>query len=226
MSEIEINKYQKGKIYKIGNSVNNEIYVGSTYNTLSKRMCHHRSEAKLGRSYKLYDLMNELGVEHFRIELIENYPCKSKEELNAKEGHWIRQIGTLNTIIAGRSRQEYKQENSEKIKEQNKEYRSSHKHVIQAYREKNKDKMQHYNKEYYEQHKESLNEANKAYNKEHKAEIANYHHEYHKEWYAKNKARITETIVCPCGNNYQICKRSRHFKSARHQAYEDSIKDA
>ena len=224
MSEIEINKYQKGKIYKIWNSINDEIYVGSTCEALSRRMVHHRSAAKLGKSCKLYNLMNELGVEHFCIELIESFPCKSKEELNAREGKWIREIGTLNTLIAGRSNKQYKQENAQKIQEQNKEYQTKNPHVIQAYREKNKDTIQKYHKEYYQQNRESLNDAHKAYTEEHKEAIAKYHQEYHKEWLAKNKARITETIVCPCGTNYQICKKSRHSKSQRHQAYEETLK--
>ena len=42
--------------------------------------------------------MNELGIEHFYIELIEKHPCDSKEELLQKEGEHIRKIGTLNTI--------------------------------------------------------------------------------------------------------------------------------
>ena len=224
MSETGINKYQNGRIYKIWNTINDEIYVGSTCNSLSRRMVHHRSAAKLGKSYKVYLTMNELGIDYFQIELIEYFPCQSKEELNAREGHWIRQIGTLNSIIAGRSIKDYKKDNAEKLKEQNKEYQKNNQDVIQAYREKIKDKIKQYHRKYYDQNKESLVEAQSKYKEDHKEEISKYQHEYHQEWYEKNKARITETIMCPCGNNYQICKRSRHFKSIRHQAYEASIK--
>ena len=34
--------------------------------------------------------MRELGVENFYIELIENFPCDTVEELRAREGHYIR----------------------------------------------------------------------------------------------------------------------------------------
>ena len=37
------------------------------------------------------------------IELFENFPCNSKEELNKKEGQIIREIGTINKQIAGRT---------------------------------------------------------------------------------------------------------------------------
>jgi hypothetical protein len=43
------------------------------------------------------------GIENFGIELIEYCPCTTKEELHAKEGEWIRKIGTLNEVTAGRS---------------------------------------------------------------------------------------------------------------------------
>ena len=38
--------YSKGKIYKILNNIDNEIYVGSTIKTLSQRMACHRSNLK------------------------------------------------------------------------------------------------------------------------------------------------------------------------------------
>ena len=43
------------------------------------------------------------GFDNFYIELIENYPCECKEEMAAREGYWIRQIGTLNATVAGRT---------------------------------------------------------------------------------------------------------------------------
>ena len=46
--------------------------------------------------------MNEIGVQHFQIELIETYPCNNKEELLAKEGYYIRTLKpSLNQRIAG-----------------------------------------------------------------------------------------------------------------------------
>ena len=38
--------YAKGKIYKIANDIDDEIYVGSTCQSLSKRMGIHRQNAK------------------------------------------------------------------------------------------------------------------------------------------------------------------------------------
>ena len=38
--------YQNGKIYKILNNIDGDIYVGSTINALSHRMAQHRCDMK------------------------------------------------------------------------------------------------------------------------------------------------------------------------------------
>jgi hypothetical protein len=87
--------YINGKIYQVINNVNDKIYVGSTCQILCKRMGMHRHYAAAHEG-KLYDEMRRLGKTHFYINLIENYPCKDKEELVAKQQFYIRERGTLN----------------------------------------------------------------------------------------------------------------------------------
>ena len=96
--------FTKGKIYKITNDFNDDIYVGSTCNILTKRFSHHKAIISTEQQRPLYKLMAEIGFERFRIELIENYPCKDKYELRQREGHYIREMGTLNICIAGRTK--------------------------------------------------------------------------------------------------------------------------
>ena len=60
--------------------------------------------------------MIELGVENFYIELIQECPCENKEQLRQQEGHHIRDISTLNHLIAGRTNKEWKSENKEHVK--------------------------------------------------------------------------------------------------------------
>ena len=103
--------YSKGKIYKILNNIDDEIYVGATVEPLSVRLSHHRGYAKLKPHFKLYNRMFELGIENFYIEVIENFPCNDVYELRAREGHFIREIGTLNKYVAGRTTKEYREEN-------------------------------------------------------------------------------------------------------------------
>ena len=97
--------YSKGKIYKILNTIDDEIYVGSTIENLGQRMSKHRANMKLTPHLNLYKHMHELDVENFYIELIEIYPCNDVYELRAREGYYIREIGTLNMLIAGRTKQ-------------------------------------------------------------------------------------------------------------------------
>jgi len=42
--------YSKGKIYKITNDFNDEIYVGSTCDTLVKRFSNHKKDSKKERT--------------------------------------------------------------------------------------------------------------------------------------------------------------------------------
>ena len=91
MSEI-VNKYNNGKIYKIWNISNDEVYVGSTCNPLHKRMSYHRSVVNHPKyeHRNLYKMMDEVGIQNFNIELIEDFPCNNKDQLRRREGHFIR----------------------------------------------------------------------------------------------------------------------------------------
>lgn len=77
--------YSKGKIYKVVNDLNDTIYVGSTCSALYDRMAGHRCDAKRYRTSPLYLASNELGMEHFKIKLIKEFPCTSKAELHDEE---------------------------------------------------------------------------------------------------------------------------------------------
>ncbi len=115
--------YANGKIYKITNDIDDKVYYGSTARELYKRMYDHRTRAKINKERKspLYQHMRSLGIEHFKILLIEEYPCKNKIELNRREGELIkRDKPTLNYQIAGRTLQEYRKDNIEKLKEYDK----------------------------------------------------------------------------------------------------------
>jgi len=101
--------FKNAKIYKITNDYNNDIYVGSTCNTLIRRFSVHKCDARKHNDRALYNLINEIGESRFRIELIEDYPCEDKYQLRQREGYFIRLFGTLNMKIAGRTDQEYHQ---------------------------------------------------------------------------------------------------------------------
>jgi group I intron endonuclease len=164
--------YSQAKIYKITNDYNDEVYVGSTYDTLVKRYSAHKSDAKKNLKLSpLYKLMNEIGFERFRIELIENYSCQDKYQLRQREGYYIREMGTLNMLIAGRTQIEYVKESKDKILEyqrekyqenrmqelaRHKEYRKNNVEKIKEHYKTNKEVIQKYKIEYYEKNKDKV----------------------------------------------------------------------
>ena len=109
-----------------------DIYVGSTCDTLIKRFSYHNQDKKNNKKLHLplYQLMNDIGFDRFRIELIENFPSQDKYELRQKEGHYIRQLGTLNKRIEGRTIKEYKIEHKEELREKDKQYYIKNKETI------------------------------------------------------------------------------------------------
>ena len=73
-------RVENGKIYKITNTVDDRIYVGSTTKELKVRFREHACFSKIEKykNIELYKAMNEHGVDKFKIELVENYPCENK----------------------------------------------------------------------------------------------------------------------------------------------------
>ena len=79
------------KIYKIVNTINDDIYVGSTKNELRKRFYEHKQTYKK-RNNGLYDMMNEYPIESFRIVLIEEVECANKEDQIKHEQRFIDEL--------------------------------------------------------------------------------------------------------------------------------------
>jgi len=106
--------YKQGKIYTIRCKTDTSlIYVGSTIQSLAKRFGGHKKECKRSNML-LYSKIENWN--DWYIELYLNYPCNSVEELRKKEGEIIREIGTLNKIIAGRTIQQYNIDNPDRMK--------------------------------------------------------------------------------------------------------------
>ena len=213
--------YQNGKIYTIRNHIDDEVYVGSTCQPLSKRMAVHRDDMKRETKCdrKVYKHMNELGINNFYIELYEKYPCNNCEELTKREGQIIREIGTLNIKIEGRTIQEYREDNKDK----NKAYREANKETIseqkKQWREANKETLSEKRKEHYEANKNKIIEQVRGYRFNNKEKVK----ETRKAYYEKNKDKISEQMckpyTCECGRIMRLQGKSRHCKSKIHQDY-------
>jgi len=150
--------YSKAKIYKIYSYENDDVYYGSTCETLSRRMAGHRRHFKMYKNGKYYYITSFkiLELTTAKIELVENYPCNSKEQLLQREGFYIRNNDCINKYIPDRTKKEWVEDNKDKIKEYKKEYYKDNKEQI-------KEQQKEYNKEYRESNKDKIKEQKKEY---------------------------------------------------------------
>ena len=189
--------YENGKIYTIRCKTDvSLIYVGSTTRPLYERWSEHKrhmsNEIYKDYNIRLYQLMREIGFENFYIELYQQFPCDNIEQLHKQEGEIIRNIGTLNINIAGRTKSEWYSENREHclFKEQlRNKMNPSYKDNQKQYREMHKEEIKEYNKQYREQgHKKDKD----------------------KEYYERTK---TIMIECECGSMISKPSFARHKRS-------------
>jgi group I intron endonuclease len=104
--------YSSSKIYRIVNDVDDFEYVGSTTQPLSKRLVGHQTDAKKYPERRLYRHFLEIGWEHVKIILIEEYSCENKEQLERRERYFIEERKSiLNLIIPTRTNKEWREQN-------------------------------------------------------------------------------------------------------------------
>ena len=144
--------YSNGRIYfvePICEHEDNEFYYGSTIQKLCKRMDKHRHDFKSWkdnnrRKIMCFELFEKYGIENCKIYLVELYPCESREELEAREGYYIRNYECINKCIPQRTNKEWRIDNKDKIIETAKKYYYNNKDMIaekgKLYRQNNKTK--------------------------------------------------------------------------------------
>ena len=85
-------RYKNAKIYKIVNDIDDYIYVGSTCSPLYKRKYHHKNDSKSPHKQHriIYKHLRDINqtIDDCKIILIEEYPCKNKQELLKRERYW------------------------------------------------------------------------------------------------------------------------------------------
>ena len=143
--------YANGKVYAIRSYQTDQIYIGSTVEKLSARMGKHRSSYKRFKAGtgKFTTSFRMLEFPDVYIELIENFPCACRGELERVEGQHIRaEPNAVNKNIVGRTSAEYYQDNLEKIKQ---------------YRQDNAEKIKDYQKKYRQDNAEKIKDRRKQY---------------------------------------------------------------
>ena len=151
--------YKNSKIYKL--YVGDLVYIGSTAQPrLSLRLGQHKNAYKRWvKDGKIYASSFELfKVGDPTIELIELFPCGSKDELRAHEGfHQRANPNCVNIRIEGRKPAEYYQANQQQIVEQKRVYYQENRQQIverkRAHCDANKEHIAERNRAYYQANK-------------------------------------------------------------------------
>jgi hypothetical protein len=198
--------YRNGKIYLIFCLLTGEIYIGSTTQSLALRIGQHvqcNKQWKKGKGCRLTSfVIIDRGV--YRIELIESFPCDSKEELHAREGHHIRNMDCVNKNTPGRTQEmikTYQDEYRENHKEQNKEYKKK-------YREDNKEKLNATDRKYYNENKQKVNEYREA-NRDRLLQQKREH----------ATLKRAQKYTCDCGSCVCLTNKSNHDKTNKHKEF-------
>ena len=238
---IPYNKYHNGTIYNITDIAYAECYIGSTVQPVCNRMSEHRKDYKRfknggkGMEYRSFVLFDKHGVENCKIELIESYPCESREELTKREGYWIQlNEGCVNKQIAGRNKKQYYQDTVDVWREYHKHYRETNKDKIrsqhQEHYDNNKEEILSALKEYYLVNKDKILARSKCYAEKNSEKLREYHLEYRllnhekiKEYNAQyrkeNKDKLNAKTTCAvCGSFFISCHKARHEKTQKHLA--------
>ena len=196
--------YSKGVQYKIvcNNPAITDCYNGSTC-SLKDRKGEHKKRCTNPNAYshnlKVYQFIRENGGwDNWTFIQLEEYPCKSKQELLARERHWFDiHKPTLNTISPMNTPEErktyhveynakYDANHIEERKKRCVEYNATHKEELKKWREDHTEGKKEYNVEYYEQNKVKL------------------------------LAKYKEQITCECGCTIRNSDLSRHRKTNNH----------
>ena len=88
---------QSFDIYEIYNTVDDDTFVGVSKN-FTKRFSKYRNMyRKIGPTSKLFKHFEKHGTQAFRIRLLEEFECETKEETKAKKREHLRRLNpTLN----------------------------------------------------------------------------------------------------------------------------------
>ena len=197
--DLKINKkYQNGKIYKIVDKTNGNIYIGSTCEKLVRRLSKHVSSYKVYcRNKKDYTSSYEiLKNGDYEIILIESFPCKGKDELHKQERYHIDKTKCINKNNPTRTKEDDKLYHKKYYKDNKNIIKEKHK----LYNEVNKEQEAIRHKKYYSDNKGIILKKNQ-------------------EHYKKVKDELLKTIECVCGGSYCKMSSQRHLRTSKHQSF-------
>lgn len=140
--------FKNSKIYKLTNSINNKLYVGSTTTDLKQRKYKHISHTKNNLNSFLYRNLRKDKVNSNNIDLIliEKFPCQTRFELHKRERYWIEKLKSeYNKNLPSRNKHDYYISNKKKCNAKSHENylknQEKYKTLAKKYRQKNKESI-------------------------------------------------------------------------------------
>ena len=221
--------FSKAKIYKLVSNKSSDVYIGSCIIELSKRLSNHKSKSNECVSKSMF--INDAIIS---IVLIEDYPCENKNQLKARELHYITTLQCINKnkpyisdILIGdewykqyyidnkEQKKQYRLEHLEHIKQRTMQYRLDHAEEIKQqekqYRLEHLEHIKQRKAQYYAAHKEQIKANNQAYHETHKEEIKAYHQAYIESH--------NVIINCECGSSITSNNKTKHDTTKKHLNY-------
>jgi hypothetical protein len=211
-----------GRVYKITNSDESIVYVGSTTMPLSRRWSAHKKNFRRwienkGSGCSIFPHFNEHGIEAFSIHLVSAHEIENQQQLREFEQLLIDKTPCVNAIRAYRSVDQRKECNREACQRYNLTHREERLSKARLFREDNEELIQERARQYYQESKEKLKEQSQQYYQDHKDCTM----ERHRQWRLQNRERQRVQTDCECGGKYTHAGRSIHFKTQKHQRWLD-----
>ena len=223
--------YSKTVIYKIccKDKDITEVYVGHSTN-LSSRKYKHKSGCYNENDTVYYTYVYEFirdngGQDNWELIKLYDFPCLSHKEASIEEKNCCKKIGPeLNLQNPYRTLEEKKEQelfltkewrknNSEKIKEYQKEHsqKPETKQIVKEWKNKNKDKLKSYRQKYLE------SEKGMKTTKEYNEKTREKQKEYSKKHYIENsKIKVNcphcDLLLCKGSLSNHIKKSCKEFK--------------
>jgi hypothetical protein len=206
--------YSKGKIYKLVSNYTDDIYIGSTCNTLSRRKSGHLKDYKryLSGKYNYISSFKLFEKGNVDVVLIEECSVHNKDELHRRERYFIENYNCVNKCIPGRTKKEYYDDNKDKFKEYYEVNKDNVKQQKKQYYEVNKDNVKQQSRQHYENNKDKVKQQTKQYYENNKDKVK----QQTKQYYENNNDKVKQQMK----KRYEINKDK--VKQQKKQYYEDN----
>jgi hypothetical protein len=139
--------YSQSKIYMISPTLEfydeGDVYIGSTTQSLDRRLTYHMNNPFNDKTRNCSSslLVNKYSRENLKIELICDFPCKNKTELNNREGQEIKKQKCLNIRVEGRKPYQYREDNRALLLEKQHKYLKDNRKKVLEYQKSRREKV-------------------------------------------------------------------------------------